>query len=156
MQVRWFRWGAEGQHKNKWQLRDTRPGFICQNRGRRRYFSIPADIEHILNHLGLKLFKVVHYDNELNDLCTPISTESWTYGTYNLPCSVALYVYQAFSSSISYTASDVVGFRLMVPSVNNCISIGPLLIGERTRTFLRGGDKSLDHGLHCEHNARAI
>ena len=33
---------------------------------------MPADTEQILNHLGLKLFEVVHQNNELQVLYTSI------------------------------------------------------------------------------------
>ena len=36
-----------------------------------------------------------------------------------LPCSAALYVYQAFSSSMSYVAKEAVAFRLVPPNTSN-------------------------------------
>ena len=85
---------------------------------------IPADIEQILNYLGLELFKIVHQDNELQTIYTSIRAASREFREGSPPCSVALYLYQALSSSMSYAANDMVAFRLALPNPSNEINAG--------------------------------
>lgn len=94
-------------------------GMVVSTESRSHCVHIPADIKQIMSHLGLKLFEVVHYHDELDALYPQVLSDTWACGEYSLPCSVALYVCQAFSSSMSYAAKDVVAFRLVIPNVNS-------------------------------------
>lgn len=47
-------------------------GLVGSVRRGRHYIHIPTGIEQILDHLWLKLFEVVHQNNELHALCTLI------------------------------------------------------------------------------------